>query len=70
MITVLKERCPQDHPCPLIRACPVGAISQTGWGAPAVDLPKCIECGICTNSCPFNVLVDDLEEKRPLQNSA
>lgn len=46
MIGIIRERCPQDHTCPLISACPVEAISQAGWGAPAVDHQKCIESGI------------------------
>ncbi|MCJ7580909.1 MAG: 4Fe-4S binding protein [Candidatus Aminicenantes bacterium] len=69
MIGIIKERCPQDHPCPLISACPVGAISQTGWGAPVVDHEKCIECGICTNSCPHSVLIDTADERKPLQHA-
>jgi Fe-S-cluster-containing hydrogenase component 2 len=60
MINVIKEQCPQDHPCPLINACPAGAISQSGWGAPNVDFRKCIECGICSNSCPHHALVNNL----------
>lgn len=33
-ITVNKERCPQNHPCPVVRACPADAILQTGFNAP------------------------------------
>ena len=67
MISVIKERCPQDHPCPLVKACPVGAISQEGWGAPTVNHSECIECGICTNSCPYAAVVNDLKDERPLR---
>jgi ferredoxin len=70
MITAIKERCPQDHLCPQVSACPVGAINQTGWGPPSIDHEKCIMCGICTSSCPHFVFVPELEEKLSLQKSA
>lgn len=49
------ERCPQDHVCPLVRICPVGAISQQGFSAPEIDPEKCIACGRCVISCPYHV---------------
>lgn len=51
MIEIRKEHCPKNHPCPVVRRCPVGAISQEGYGAPIIDMEKCTDCGICTRSC-------------------
>ena len=31
-LTIDELRCPQNHRCPLIPVCPVGAISQQGDG--------------------------------------
>jgi len=53
MIKVAKERCPQDHPCPLIRICPQKAISQKGFNAPEVDNKKCIKCMLCVQRCGY-----------------
>lgn len=50
------SKCPQDHACPLIQVCPVGAISQEEFSAPKIDPRKCISCGKCTLSCPYQVL--------------
>ena len=52
MIEVDRKLCPHDHVCPLIRICPVGAITQGDDGYPIVDHDKCIECGKCVRSCP------------------
>jgi formate dehydrogenase iron-sulfur subunit len=35
--------------------CPVGAISRTDGGAVVIDGTRCIGCGYCVNSCPFEV---------------
>jgi len=52
MITV-NTRCPQNHPCPLVRMCPKNAISQEVFNLPKIDYSKCTECGICVKSCPY-----------------
>jgi ferredoxin len=52
-IIVIKEKCPQNHPCPLVNVCPVGAISQHNFDAPEVDQTKCIACGICIQNCAY-----------------
>ena len=46
-LLVQKNRCPQNHPCPSVRVCPTGALSQKGFAAPEVDMEKCIRCGNC-----------------------
>ncbi len=59
-LKVYVERCPQNHPCPSVQICPVGALSQSGNKAPEVDHEKCIRCGKCSKFCPKMALV--LEE--------
>jgi Fe-S-cluster-containing hydrogenase component 2 len=56
-LIVKKERCPQNHPCPSIRVCPTGALSQVGYQAPEIDQEKCIQCGKCVRFCPRRALV-------------
>jgi len=56
VLTVNKARCPQNHKCPSIRVCPVGALSQDGYKAPVVDMDKCIKCGKCVRFCPMRAL--------------
>ena len=53
---VVQERCPQNHPCPAIRVCPVGALSQSGFSAPVVDYELCVACGKCSEYCPMGAL--------------
>jgi len=57
MLKVIKEKCPQNHRCPALRVCPVGALKQEGNNAPTVDYNLCIECGKCTEFCPMKALV-------------
>ena len=56
-LRVIVEKCPQNHPCPSVRVCPVGALSQVAHQAPTVDHGKCIRCGTCSNFCPKKALV-------------
>ncbi len=56
-IKINKNRCPQNHPCPAVRVCPTGALSQRGFSAPDVDNQKCINCGRCIRMCAFGVFV-------------
>jgi Fe-S-cluster-containing hydrogenase component 2 len=53
-IIVKEERCPQNHPCPAIRVCPVDAIHQAEYNAPMVDQDICISCGKCVRACPMD----------------
>jgi Fe-S-cluster-containing hydrogenase component 2 len=56
-LAVKINRCPQNHPCPSVKVCPVGALSQQGFKAPVVDMAKCIKCGKCVKFCPMRALV-------------
>ncbi len=51
-LKVVTDRCPQNHPCPSVRVCPVGALTQSGFSAPKVNEEKCRRCGKCSNLCP------------------
>jgi len=55
-ITVDKNRCPQNHPCPSIEVCKVGAIIQNGFDAPIIDYEKCVECKACVKYCPMGAI--------------
>lgn len=56
-LKIIKEKCPQDHRCPAVKVCPVGALSQEGFNAPTIDYDKCIACGKCSNFCPKKALI-------------
>lgn len=55
-LVVDQYRCPQNHPCPSVRVCPVDALSQKGFLAPEVDMDACIRCGKCVRFCPMGAL--------------
>jgi len=53
-VVIEQSSCPANHPCPVMRVCPVGAIKQaTPFSAPVIDEEKCTNCGKCTSFCPF-----------------
>lgn len=56
-LIVITENCPQNHPCPSVSICPVGALTQDGFHAPTVDYEKCIRCGKCVKFCPKKALI-------------
>ena len=56
VIRINAARCPQNHPCPSVRVCPVEALSQSGYRAPKADMDKCIKCGTCKTGCPFGAI--------------
>jgi ferredoxin len=56
MPKVINARCPQNHPCPSVRVCPVGAIFQKGYSAPQIDMEKCIKCAKCIDFCPMGAI--------------
>ena len=63
MIAVNEHACPQNHPCPAVRYCPVGAIVQDDiFSAPCVDNEICTDCGACTSVCRVFSLAPDMAE--------
>lgn len=56
MLSVNPALCPQNHKCPLVSACPVGAITQTGFALPKIDNDACIACGYCSKHCPMQAV--------------
>lgn len=52
MYLISENVCPQDHLCPLVKACPVGAITQNQTGLPVINQQLCIRCGKCYANCP------------------
>lgn len=60
MIAVNQHACPQNHPCPAVGRCPVGAIIQDDiFSAPRIDNELCTECGACTRVCRVFAQVPD-----------
>lgn len=43
------------HPC--TNVCPVNAVSIGKYGA-HIDKEKCVRCGRCKNTCPYNAIVE------------
>ena len=56
VLVVIKENCPQNHKCPAVKVCPVGALSQMHFEAPTIDYGKCVSCGKCVTFCPKKAL--------------
>ena len=56
-LKIIINNCPQNHKCPAVKVCPVGALSQDGFNAPKINYDKCIKCGKCSNFCPKKALV-------------
>lgn len=60
MIIVNAASCPQNHPCPAVSYCPVGAIAQDDiFSAPRVDQELCTDCGQCARVCRTFQMVPD-----------
>jgi len=63
MIVTNPYACPQNHACPAVRRCPVGAIVQSDIrSAPRIDQDLCTECGACSGICRVFTLVSDETE--------
>ena len=56
VIRVNRNRCPENHPCPSVRVCPVEALKQVRVSAPTADMDKCIKCGKCVRYCPMGAI--------------
>lgn len=53
-LSINKAKCPQNHKCPAIVACPTGAITQKDiFSLPVIDKDKCTLCGKCIGFCPM-----------------
>mgnify|MGYP001855424003 CR=1 FL=1 len=39
-LKIIIDNCPQNHKCPAVKVCPVGALSQEGFNAPKIDYNK------------------------------
>lgn len=52
-LTININRCPQNHPCPSLRVCPVSALTQKCYKAPDINYDKCLACGKCVKYCPM-----------------
>ncbi len=55
-LNIIVDKCPQNHKCPAVKVCPIGALSQEKFEAPKIDYEKCIRCGKCSNFCPKQAL--------------
>lgn len=58
MPKIVPEKCPQDHACPAVKACPVEALVQKGFNAPEIDESKCISCNKCVETCPRQAIIE------------
>ena len=56
-LRIIEDNCPQNHKCPAVNDCPVGALSQKSFEVPTIDYDKYIRCGKCSNICPKKALV-------------
>jgi heterodisulfide reductase subunit A-like polyferredoxin len=63
MIHIDEDRCPQNHACPAVAACPFEALVQDDiHSAPRVLAGRCTDCGICTQACGvFTHIGDEVE---------
>lgn len=63
-IQVIESRCPQNHPCPVVRICPENAISQKDFSsAPVIDQENCANCGKCVRMCGYGAFQTVSEKK-------
>lgn len=52
------EKCPQNHKCPLVAECPMGAISQEGFNLPVINNQECILCRKCVRLCGMQAVYE------------
>lgn len=53
-IELRSERCNQCENSPCVRCCPTGASHYSDGGIVLVSENKCIGCGACIQSCPYD----------------
>lgn len=53
---VVTDQCRKCYAHPCINVCPVGAVSM-GPNGSVIDKSKCIKCGRCKNTCPYNAII-------------
>ena len=41
-LRIIIENCPQNHSCPAVEVCPIGALDQEGFNAPTINYDKCM----------------------------
>lgn len=56
-LNIITKNCPQNHKCPSVSVCPMGALEQTGFSAPKINYEKCVACGKCSDFCPKKALI-------------
>jgi ferredoxin len=59
MIKIDAQRCPQNHRCPAIQVCQFEAITQKGYGLPAVNQDSCQQCLKCVDFCPMHAIKNE-----------
>jgi Fe-S-cluster-containing hydrogenase component 2 len=55
-VKIAKHLCPQNHRCPALQVCPVGALTQNGYEAPNINVEACIDCNACVQVCGRSAL--------------
>ncbi|MCD4814042.1 4Fe-4S binding protein [bacterium] len=55
-VEITAYKCPQNHPCPAVRVCPVNALMQDRYEAPRVDEKLCMDCGNCVAVCAMRAI--------------
>ena len=53
-VELRSERCNQCENSPCVRCCPTGASHYADGGIVLVSSDKCIGCGACIQSCPYD----------------
>ncbi len=56
-VIINKLRCPQNHVCPSVEACPEKALTQkSAFALPVIDAAKCTSCEKCVIACPIGAI--------------